>query len=674
MAAPGFLVEYVQQKRLVVGFCVKTDSKKNLIVRNQDNKQEKVGSSKVLFELQTPLSPEATHAEIQALVGAAVSERERLAEEFDLQDLWELLIEEGEEAWSLADMAGLVRDDAEEPAVLSGLYRALLADRTFFNRKQEEFLPKPREVVEETLTRIEVEAERAVEREVVGEWVRAIWQKRFQGKAPYPDEAPEAARRFLHQVRELALQGPDAPRAKDTLRLLKELNITRRDAAFTLMVRAGRWSEDENLLLHQNRTPMEFSPELEEAARESAATIDQVLSEPGRLDLTQEPTCTIDDAFTTEIDDALSFVHTERGWRIGIHIADASAFVLPGTELDREAAERATAIYLPEQKIRMIPEVLGDTVCSLKAGERRPAFSFLVDFDQDFQLLDSRFASSVIQVDERLTYQQADELLAGDCRWAPILAAARAHRDHRKSLGAITVPFPRSMVRVEGEEIIVEREDPNSISQLLVSEMMILANRLAAQYFVDHGIPAVFRSQQPPEGEIPPEEELDAPTLYVIRRQFRRGEMGPDPAPHAGLGLEQYTQVTSPIRRYVDLLMQRQLKSHLAEGSPRYDQDQLNDRTVFVKQATTLADQMERNRKAYWTLKLLESKRHQEMKAIVLANLPDKHWIQLVDVLWETDCPQIPNHPLPPGSEVFVQIETVFPRDRIVRVTPVADD
>ncbi|MBI3926030.1 MAG: RNB domain-containing ribonuclease [Armatimonadetes bacterium] len=677
MALPGDLIEYLVQKRMICALVMRTDRKNTLYVRTQDNREDKVAASKVIFRAPIGVTPDHEPEEVARVLREAAEERERIAAEIPLDELWELLIDEhAEELLELEALTELYFGKNATAEQLSGLYRSLNSDKTWFQRKGNAYKLRARDQVDDILTRVQVEEERARERGEIGRWLKDLWDSpRPNGRAPIPAGAEEAAERYLTWLRDVALFGPEAARFKEVHKLLKALEISRKDAPFRLLVKAGVWSEHENLLIHRFRTPVEFSPEIVAEAEAAAATLPQKLADAGRLDLRHLECFTIDDEDTTEIDDALSLERTEDGYRVGVHIADASSFVQEGTALDLEARERGTAIYLPTGKIRMLPESLGDDACSLLSEADRAAFSFLVDIGDDFSYRGYRMASAAIRVRRRLTYPEADLELVARPELAPLLQIAQALREKREREGAITVPFPRTTVRVDADLAIrVERESPAAPSQVVVSEMMILANRVAGGYLAEHGAPALFRSQPPPDKEIPAGTVFTPEVLYRLRRHFRKGELGLKPSRHSGLGLDAYIQVTSPIRRYSDLVMQRQLRSLLATGTPLYAEQDLEQLMPVLQRTMTQADLMEREQKAYWTLRYLEDQRWQELDAVVLQNLADKHIVQIVPVLWETDCPVIKGHRLPPGSPLKVRIELVWPRDRLVRVTPLLVD
>jgi exoribonuclease-2 len=202
---------------------------------------------------------------------------------------------------------------------------------------------------------------------------------------------------------------------------------------------------------------------------------------------------------------------------------------------------------------------------------------------------------------------------------------------------------------------------------------MILANRISAEYCAEHGLAAIYRSQPAPDQELP-RENLTPEVVFRMRRFLRKGEVGLDPQRHYGLGLEAYLQATSPIRRYSDLLIQRQMTAHLAGQAVPYQRGDLERLLIDVGRTASQAEQLERERKMYWTLRFLEQRRYQEFDAIVLANFPDKHIIQLQPILFETDCPHVAGRPLTPGTRIRVRIDVVWPRQESVRVTPIFDE
>lgn len=675
MATPGSLLEYYQSKRVMCALCLRTDNKDNVIVRNEENREDKFPRNKILSTSPGAIAVTQDPVAITNYLREVSARREALAAEIPLEELWELLVDDEApmELHTLGELYYSKKPDAEQS---SALFRALDHDKIYFTRKNNNYLPRTRTLVQETIQRLRSEAERIQEREQVVKWLKKLWHQGPDGSNPQENKV---IARYLTWIREVAAFGSEASRFKDIQTLFRDLEIGGKDAAFRVLVKAGVWSEDEFITLHRLHPPDEFTGEVLEAAQEAARHLPQILQDSNREDLSHLYCITIDDADTTEIDDAVSVEKTEDGYRVGVHIADVTAFIPIGSTLDKEARERGTCIYLPERKFRMLPDCLGDEACSLVAGDPRLAFSFLVDMDTEGNTKSVRLTRSRVLVRERLTYEDADRILAAGEQpaWFALLEICHKLRQRRSDAGAITLPFGRVTIKVDAKaeppDVRILPEDTNSLAQLIVSELMILANRTAAEYCVEHSIPAIFRGQPAPEQALP-RDGLTPDVIFKMRRHLRKGEVGLDPARHSGLGLDAYLQSTSPIRRYSDLVIQRQMSAHMAGEALPYTRAELEDLLIDVGRTASQADSLERERKQYWTLRYLEQKRFSEFDAIVLANFPDKHIIQMQPILYETNCPHVPGKPLPPGSRIKVRIEVAWPRQETVRVTPVLDD
>lgn len=680
MITPGSYLEYIQDKKLLPAVCLRQDKPGKVFVRNARSREEKIADSKAMFIVPGFIDPNSSYDILAEALAKAQARREELASQIDPAELWELLEGESDDhLWPLEEISDLILSRSD-PEALSATYRSLDNDSVYFYRKGNGYIRRTEAQVQEIFQRRDAEEFNRKEQAALSQWVLNIWKNPVSDSAQltYPEEFEQNAKKLLRGFADVAVNGSESHRYKEISELLKSVDITRRDAPFQFMLKAGLWSEHENLALRKYNISTQF----EKDELQEAMSCVKFLDEDGnakaegdtRLNLTYLPCVTIDDDTTTDIDDALSFEENEDGtFRIGIHIADASNYVTPESLIDQEALQRGTAIYLPDLKVPMCPEILSDSVCSLVAGKKRLAFSFLVDFDADFNIVSSKMASSIIKVAERLTYDSANEYLAQG-RWSKFMDIVRKLKEKRLQNGAMVVPFPRVNVKVKDGQIFIEREAPDSPSQLLVSELMILANSTAGNYLAEHEAPGIFRSQEPPEKPLDDLiADFDPVKAYNSRRFLKKGTMGITPAHHTGLGLDSYVQVTSPIRRYNDLLMQRQLKSMLngSVDEPMYKAEDLDRLLAYTKQATSTADMLERERKNYWILRYLEEHSGEEMEAIVLANHPDKHIVQLCGCLLENECPHVPGHPLPPGTHIHVKIDLVWPRDCTVRLSPI---
>lgn len=353
---------------------------------------------------------------------------------------------------------------------------------------------------------------------------------------------------------------------------------------------------------------------LEETGRETLAEEAAAGVASGRRrDYRGVPTCTIDPFDAKDFDDALSFRALPDGtYEVGVHIADVSFFVRPGTAIDKEAIERATSVYLVDRTIPMLPEVLSNDLCSLRPNEDRLAVSAVFILDKEANIVSQWFGETVIHSDKRFTYEEAQEVLnKGEgtmhTELSTLLALSKKIRARRQAKGAIEFDTPEVKVELdaEGRPIAIKlklRQDTN----LMIEDFMLLANEAVAKYLsklTDECGPTCFslyRIHDEPDadrlenlaqllrvmgynlkfsgGKVSGAELnklLEAvkgkPEEYLVKtatlRSMSKAVYATRNIGHFGLAFDYYTHFTSPIRRYPDLVIHRLVKSH-AGGEP----------------------------------------------------------------------------------------------------------
>lgn len=682
VVAPGAMLEYFQDKKILCALCVKVD-KKNAHVISEENREASLPAARVLYSQGGFMNPTALREDVVARLRREAERREAIKAEVGLPDLWELLADDPGQ-YSVADLAGTWFGGAVAPEQESGMMRALREDRIYFERKNEVFIPNSRVRVEQLLEAIRAEQQKEHEREVMTAWLASVWLRRHGGVSSNALPEPDCLPRYLGFFKDVAIHGPESSRFKEVQGLLQRANIGQNDAAFQVLVKAGLWDVDEDLGIHRCQLPIEFGKAV---LAEADALVDEfeALEVAGQVsrgtevreDLTALPCVTIDDEHTTEMDDALSLEALEDGrWRVGIHIADPSELVTPDSALDREALHRATSVYFPDRKIPMLPSTLGSQLCTLAAGKPRAAMTVFVELDAEGTPLASRVVESRICVAERLTYDYVDAHLETRGDLASLLRLAHALRARRLAAGAVFVPFPSVEVHVEtdvdGERVIeVRREEHDIPSHVLVSEFMILANATVACFLRDAGVPALYRGQAEPTEPIELGPVFTALDGFRVRRLLRKGFTSLDPVRHSGLGLDAYLQFTSPIRRYTDLMTHRQVKHYLRHGQGLYTREDVEAMATRCSGPSEQADMLERSRKSYWIYKSLERAVWSEQRALVLQTFPDRYRVQLVNTLVEVECPGVRGVSVSPGDEIQVKIELVWPREGVLRVSPV---
>ena len=649
----GHLIEFAEQGRVQTAYCLGHKDRR-LRVLLLTGREELLPRTRILHVSRRAYR--ASHRQEQLeLLKEAHERRERLKEEIALEDLWELIVDDTEEI-SPEELAEIYFGEGADDDHAAALIRAILEDRLYFRFREGKILVHSREEVERLKEARRKEAERLARREEGAAWLSALLaQKDYPVKEEIRDY-------WLKALKEYLLFGEEAQNAKETKELLKRVGADRPSKVFEILVTTGVFTEDENLELLRYDVKEEFPPEVEEEARRLA---ERGFSPEGREDLTHLSPFTIDGPETRDFDDALHFRKTEGGLEVGVHIADVSAFVPPQSLVFREALTRGTTIYLPDRIIPMLPRVISEEAASLKAGEVRPALSFLVELSPEGEVKSFRLTRSVIRVARRLVYEEADKLLDGEL--SPLFELAERLFERRLAAGALPVYLPEIMIRVENGEIHLERIEITG-SRFLVSEYMILANYLAARFLKENQIPGIFRSQPKPKERLISGQEQDIFLNFLQLRQMSRGEMLLTPEFHHGLGLPCYTTVTSPIRRAVDLIMEHQLGHFLTRGEPLFSQEELSGFLKELSHALEVANTVKNRTYRYWLLKYLREKaRNIPLEGLVVDLHQRKAKVLLLDYMITVDVPLPPSFRVEPGDRLRVILKGINTREDLIR-------
>ncbi len=428
--------------------------------------------------------------------------------------------------------------------------------------------------------------------------VGGIYRHKGRDRLVYPDD-----RRFPFTIR---IKDKNGLQPKDGDGVIAEFDRASGSANFLqgkiveILGAADDVDTQMRLVIEQFDLPWEFS---EEVIQETARLDETFVPDQDREDLRTTTHVTIDGESAKDFDDAICVIKTRKGFRLFVSIADVSHFVAPGSAIDQEAYNRGTSIYFPGRVIPMLPEKLSNNLCSLVPGEDRFTVSAILDFDRFGALLQKRFSRSIICSRQRFTYTTVRKILIDKdpavrkehkpfltgLKWAEELATALQTR--RKKRGSIDFNLIEAEFTLasSGKIESIGRAERNFAHQI-IEEFMLAANEAVAELFSRQHTPAIYRIHEPP-ALIKAEEffnfvkTLGLPVApfantpawfagvldtcketkyeYIINnlllRSMQQARYSATNVGHFGLAATDYTHFTSPIRRYPDLIVHRQL-------------------------------------------------------------------------------------------------------------------
>lgn len=566
------------------------------------------------------------------------------------REAWELLLENG--PVSLKELAELAFGGYSPASAWAAF--CLLLDGLYFSGSAAALIPKGREEVEAE------EKKREEKRRESGE--RESFLKRLSARRP---ELP-ADSRFMQDVEALACG--KSPKS----RTMRDLGLSETpEDAHALLMDAGFWTAA------VNPHPARFGLSVV-----SAHTVpDPPPFEERRRDLTGLPSFAIDSPWSSDPDDAVSIEEAE-GRILYVHVADPAASISPDSPSEREARDRGATLYLPEGSSRMLAdEAL--PLFALGLAETSPALTFKISLGDTGEIADTEIFPSMVKV-KRLTYEEADRLMdgaGGDSAEAAALRAlfalAKANLGRRTAAGAVNIDLPETHIRVNDGRVSIEPIVAYRSADM-VRECMLLAGEGAALWAsgIRRGglsgtadspafsLPFPYVIQE--AGDLPAEILPGMAGSYRLRRCMRPRTLSAQPGRHWGLGLDAYTQVTSPLRRYTDLLAHIQIRA-LLRGDEPLSAGELAVRLAAAEATAATVVQAERASHAHWTMAYLSDKKDSVWDAVVLEKKGNR-WVLMIPALaLEIQVPlrfdPAPNDPvkltlksvnIPRGEAVFI--------------------
>lgn len=606
----GCIVEFMQGNKMQVAWVLEEQSGRYRVL-TVNRRETKLPAARLLPWSGPALESSLTREEAVNALRIHDERRDALAAELDADEIWELAQGEVERASALW-FAQLIWDEPDADRV-AAMGRCILEHKTHFKFQPPEFEIFPAGKVEQRMVEAKAKAERERIVNAGATFFESLWEAYSKGKkGPEPD--PELA----DELKSILFAAMADTSGSTELTIWNAVRKGLPDNPHLPLFLAQAWGI---VPVHFNAQLLQEGYDWGDAwAREHDVEVDELLAKVDAMaeEPEPEPYISIDSATTHDIDDAF---YIERGEDGGYLLRIALACpVLPwefGSPLDRAVRDRASSVYLPEGVSHMLPERYGIARFSLHERQPRPALVLDCRLDADGVLQDMEPHRSWVLVEANSTYDAMEQALNGggtDGRLALADELGHKLRQRRIDGGAVVVDRPDPVISLEGEgaqtKVNIDVYPRHDRAQVTVSEFMILANSAVGQWAADNELPMIYRTQDitlPGDAMgvwTTPEDahrvvRLMAPTCQELT-----------PRLHATIGATAYAPLTSPLRRYQDLVNMAQVLHFIEHGEPKWARDEFALMLPHITARTEAAGRIQRFRPRYW--KLLYFKQHKK--------------------------------------------------------------
>lgn len=500
--------------------------------------------------------------------------------EGDVETAWELM--QGETI-DFKELTELIYGEDNPSA--AALFWELLKDRLFFKYNGD-------------LSKIEVTSQEDYEAEMAKRQAKELAQKRWEEfidlikSGKYDQNYQE----FYNELEQYAY---------GTLKKSRILSVLGKEQSYEnahrLLLKLGIWDSANNPYPQRSGLAME----------NPTHSVPELPTEE-RVDLTHLTAYAIDDEGNKDPDDAIS-IDGDTFW---IHVADCAALVAENSELDMLARDRIANQYLPERTVNMLPEALVHQL-GLGLQDNSPALSIALKLDDNGDVSDVDVMISTLKV-TRLTYQEADEMLENESNetLSKMYEFTQRFRKKRENNGAAIIRLPEVRVKVDEDGKVKIKPFVGQKSRDLVTDAMLMAGEGIASFANQNAISIPFATQM--ENTSLEKVEIDGfAGMFAGRKRFKRSQMKTSPEKHAGLGMDIYTRATSPMRRYLDLVVHQQIRNFIT-GKELLSYEDILERVALSESLSGSIAQSERSSNQHWKLVFLEQNPDWSGEAVVV--------------------------------------------------------
>ncbi len=656
---PGYVIEFIENQKILCAVILEI-KKQRLRLLTENNKEITISPNRLSHHETCTLKLSAGRDALVSSLKKIADHRNSLIHNIDIKELWDILYEEDE--WiDLTTMTEFCFKKNPSPDEKSAIMRAFFANRIFFKFNQDKFFPNSEETVNQILSQIKEQKHKELIIIEASEWLKKALT---DSNIKYPDNFEEIS----EILKSYYIFENESQYAKTGKEILSRTGLNSTDKLFSLFVKLGIWNKDENIDLLHLEIQTNFSQKVISYAENFLPPQTNSPDTPKRRDLTDIDVMTIDGESTLDFDDAISIEEQDNTYIVGIHITDIGHFIKKGDIIDRHALEQATSIYLPDLTINMLPPVFSENFCSLKKDKTRPAISILVKLSYFADILDFEIVPSIIKIKQQLTYSDVDNNIDKKPALSNLLHLAKQFREKRLDGDAMQISLPELNIDIsDTNEVNITKTTREKPGRILISEMMIMANWLMAKFLSNNNMPAIFRSQPPPKERLFKRDQGTIFQNWMQRKLLSRAIVSSRPEHHSGLGINAYVTATSPIRKYSDLVTQRQIRAVFNYEEP-YSKTEINQIIQKLPYPQSIAAKAQYSRHRYFILKFLEKKSGSTTQAIILDKRKNFHLALLCEYVLECKLSLPSGTTLKPGDLVSVTIQHVNARKDVLSI------
>jgi len=582
-------------------------------VITEEGKQLIIESDQVVYCSKIDSEKIGNHSDIKLELRSLRKELDLQRESIDLKTAWECLYDpQAKSGFKLHDILDLYFNDGSKYKKILLFVWALVRDETYFKKQDGLIYLNSLEEIQIVIKRKEEVEKKASEKNAAIKWIKNL----IDGSSEADNDDVNKYPKYIELIKGFAIFIDKYEKLKEAKSLLNEVGLKDEIAALEFLINIGLWDKNEDPVFKRFGIKKTYP---QKVLTESNEFIRKDISYDRLLDITILELFSIDDENTKDIDDALSVELLDNKTRIGVHISNVGSVIESSSYLDKEALKRGETIYLPEGNITMFPSEVVDKLLTLSEKNIRKAVSLFVTFDTDFNISNYEFIQTKINVKRNISYEEANESFLKSQQGKRLLEIAKVLREKRIKNGAVILQLPTMKIVVdEGNVNSISKYSMTTDSHNIIAEFMILLNNLAGRYFAENKIPAIFRSQIENTSEDINSLDRDNdlfPTQVI--KFLRPTKITTIAEPHKFLGIDAYVQISSPIRRYLDLVLQRQLISCLDGTGPIYSNAALEKYYSQTEMAVKEKRLIEKSRERYWVLKYLLDNNINELDGII---------------------------------------------------------